>query len=196
MKNLSKKVLAICMTAMICFLCVPSNVKAASKVTIHVKDSYDWGAMNIYNWGDAGEIFGAWMGEAMESEGDNWYVKTIETDYILNLVFNVDKDNDGQSDAQSSNVDGIDPAGGEYWIVLEGGTEDGVYAAGTYNATLYSEPQEGFPTVSTTTEIATAETTADATPKTGDSTAIGAVVCLGIVSAGVIVFSKRKSAIR
>lgn len=204
MKNHGKRVVAVLLAAMVCFLGIPSNVKAANKVTIHVQDTQNWGAVNIYNWGDAGEIFGAWMGEAMESEGDNWYVKTVESDYILKLVLTVDTNGDGQTDAQTGNVDDIDPAGGEYWIVIESGTEDGVYAAGTYNATLYSEPQEGFPTVAnqdTTTEEATltsteTESTTDETPKTGDTTAIGAVAFLGIASAVVIILSKKKVAAR
>ena len=38
------------------------EAKAAEKVDIHIKNGVGWESINIYNWGDDGEIAGAWPG--------------------------------------------------------------------------------------------------------------------------------------
>lgn len=128
----------------------PLVVKAASEVTIHVKDNSEWGSVNIYNWGDAGEIVGAWPGTPMEADNqaEGWYTYTFSTDYALKLVFCVDSNGDGTAEAQTGNVEDLSADGKEYWIII-GGTEElpndyGVKGDGT---TLYTEPQNGFPTL-------------------------------------------------
>ncbi|BBF43208.1 hypothetical protein lbkm_1895 [Lachnospiraceae bacterium KM106-2] len=99
------------------------NVKAAAakkQVTIHVKDSVNWGAVNVYTYDGDGELAGEWPGKAMNLK-DGWYNYTFTTSSELNLVFNHDKDGDGKADEQTNNVEHVKNTQSEYWVEITPG---------------------------------------------------------------------------
>lgn len=141
---------------------------AGSQVTIHVKDGAEWGSMNVYNWGDAGETAGVWPGTAMEEEGDGWYTYTFETDVNLNLVFSAKA-----GTPQSGNVEDLSKDGKEYWIVVGGEAEENDMGVSGTAAVLYTEPEEGWPVLAASEDSGSSNTSAGseaaAVPKTGET---------------------------
>ncbi len=127
----------------ISILGLSAETKAATSVVVHAYNS-GWESMNIYNWGDDGEILGAFPGTTMTAEEtEHWYTATINAEHHLNLVFSVDINGDGQAEAQSSDIKDIPiDQQQEYWVVisaLEGSNDLGV-AAG--EAQLYKTEAE------------------------------------------------------
>lgn len=120
-----------------------AETKAATSVVIHAYNS-GWESMNIYNWGDDGEILGAFPGTTMTAEEtEHWYTATINAEHHLNLVFSVDINGDGQAEAQSSDIKDIPiDQQQEYWVVISAlaGSNDLGVAAG--EAQLYKTEAE------------------------------------------------------
>lgn len=85
--------------------------------------SDDWGVPYCWAWTDHGDVFDAWPGEAMTSEGD-WYVIHVPMDTIGIAISGTDEE------SMIDNVT-IEP-GWPVWIVVEGG----------YYQMFYSEPTE------------------------------------------------------
>ncbi|SHO43375.1 starch-binding protein [Anaerocolumna xylanovorans] len=195
MKNLWKKVMVVLLAAIVITSGSGLQAQAAgNKVTIHVKDGAEWGSMNVYNWGDAGETAGVWPGTAMEEEGDGWYTYTFDATVNLNLVFSAKS-----GTPQSGNVNDVSKDGKEYWIVVGGEAADNDMGVSGTEAVLYTEPEEGWPALAAaeaaadkSTEKSTAAASDDAVkdvPKTGESFSVlpivlmaGAVVVYGIAS--------------
>ena len=127
------------------------------EIIVHVKNQFDWPNLNIYNWGDAGECFGAWPGTAITDEPDEngWITYTFKATANLNLLFNSDYNEDGLfdkiNDKQTGDIKDIPVDIGECWIIISGeeaGTEDElnpyeVDAAAT--GYLYSVPKDTWP---------------------------------------------------
>lgn len=189
MKSMLKKVTAMLIAVMLVVAgSTPLVADAAgSTVVIHVKDDAEWGSMNVYNWGDAGETAGVWPGTAMESEGDGWYTHTFTTDVSLNLVFSAE----GGS-PQSTNIEGLAKETGECWITVGGGEEEeNEFAVSGQVAVLYTEAEEGWPSTSADAEvedIAVEDTAVDETPATGETSPIMPIALLGC-GALVVVFA-------
>lgn len=100
-----------------------TEAMAAEKVDIHIKNGVGWESINIYNWGDDGEIAGAWPGTAMTDEGNGWFTISLEASGKMNLVFCVDADGDGTAEAQSGDLNDVVATDGEVWISFESGEE-------------------------------------------------------------------------
>jgi len=93
-----------------------NEAMAAEKVDIHIRNGVGWESINIYNWGDDGEIAGAWPGTAMTDEGNGWFTISFEVTGKMNLVFCVDADGDGTAEAQSGDLNDVVATDGEVWI--------------------------------------------------------------------------------
>lgn len=197
MKKLLQKVAVVLLSAVfLTSLYTPVYAAETSKVVVHVKDGASWGSMNVYNWGDDGETAGVWPGTAMAEEGDGWYTYTFETKCDLNLVFSAQP-----GKPQSSNVDPIAPDAGEVWVVIGGESDVNELGADTVGVTLYTTPEEGWPSIAATDTAAdTADTATDASepvttsvPKTGESqTTAAAFLGLAVLSAAVALSMKKK----
>lgn len=189
MKNLWKKVMTVLLAAIVITAGAGVSAQAAgNQVTIHVKDGANWGSMNVYNWGDAGETAGVWPGAAMESEGDGWYTYTFDATVNLNLVFSAKP-----GTPQSGNVNDVSKDGKEYWIMVGGEAADNDMGVSGTAAVLYTEPQEGWPALAAekaaVTEKAAACDAGKAVPKTGETFSVlpvvlmaGAAVVYGLTS--------------
>lgn len=192
MKKMLKKVATILLAVMLVTVVVPANADAASKVIVHVQDGAEWGNVNIYNWGDAGETVGVWPGTPMEADSvDGWFTYTVDTkDVKLNLVFN------NGAKLQSGDVKDIDPSTGECWIVIGGKAEENDMGAAATTATLYTEAEEGWPVAAAAVEATAEETTeaatTDAEPATGDTTPVLVVSIAALTSIVVFVASKKR----
>lgn len=123
---------------------------AASKVVVHAKDGASWGTVNIFNWGDAGEILGAWPGTEMKAESDGWYTYTVDTDHDLNLVFSAK----GGS-PQTNDLDVISKDAGEVWVVIGGNAGENAKGISSTKVELFTKPEAGWPTVVATKETVT-----------------------------------------
>jgi LPXTG-motif cell wall-anchored protein len=205
MKRLLKMaVAAVVMAAVIVAGAHAPEVSAATtKVVVHVQDGQNWGSMNVYDWGDKGELAGAWPGSAMESEGDGWYVYTFETEVDLNLVFCA-----AAGTPQSSNIEGLSKDAGEVWVTIGGAGEANDMGAATNEAKLFTEPEEGWPSVAAATEEVAEDTTEETTetaaeepaaeasedlPKTGESTVLAiAFIGLAAVSGAMVAVFRKK----
>jgi LPXTG-motif cell wall-anchored protein len=192
MKRFLKKAAVIFLTAVLMAgVYAPVASAATSKVIIHVQDGQAWGSMNVYNYGDDGEIAGVWPGTEMTAEADGWYTYTLEATSALNLVFSAKG-----GAPQSSDVKEIPVDSGEIWVVIGGAGEANDMGAATNEAVLYTEPEEGWPAAAaaeTATEDTSADTTTTEVPKTGENTAL-AVTFLGLaaLSATAVVVMKKK----
>lgn len=141
MKNVWKKVMVVLLAVVVITSGAGLRAQAAgNKVTIHVKDGANWGSMNVYNWGDAGETAGVWPGTAMEAEGDGWYTHTFDATVNLNLVFSAKP-----GTPQSGNVNDVPKDGKEYWIVVGGEAADNDMGVSGTAAVLYTKPEAGWP---------------------------------------------------
>lgn len=205
MKRFMRKAAAVLFAAVLLTgVYAPMASAETTKVIVHAQDGQAWGSMNVYNWGDNGETAGAWPGAEMTAEADGWYTYTFETECPLNLVFSAK----GGS-PQSSNIEGLAADAGEVWVVIGGEGEANDMGASTNTATLYTEPEEGWPVVAAaaeetatedTTEAAateeTTETTETTVPKTGEDTTF-AVTMFGLAafSAVAVVVAKKKEAV-
>ncbi len=189
------------------------EVKAAGNVVIHVQNNIGWDSVNIYTWGDDGELADAWPGTAMDKEDNGWYTKTFEASSKMNLVFCVDADKDGTAEAQTGDLKDVDPAAGEIFITLDGGgdAENDLGAAVSGTVTLLEGKPDTYTTadepkvdestkesseeVSTTAEETTKATVTDAneTPKTGDS---GITISLIIMMSLAAVFAVSRKSIK
>lgn len=142
LKRVGSSFVALGIVASIWGLSVDTKA-ATTSIVIHAYNN-GWESMNIYNWGDDGEILGAFPGTVMAAEeAEHWYTATINAEHHLNLVFSVDTNGDGQAEAQSSDIKDIPiDQQQEYWVVisaLEGSNDLGV-AAG--EAQLYKTETE------------------------------------------------------
>lgn len=186
MKKFLKKAAVVLMSAVLLTgVYAPVASAEASSVVIHAKDGQEWGNMNVYNWGDAGETAGAWPGAVMTAEADGWYTYTLDTEVPLNLVFSA-----AAGSPQSGDVRDIPADAGEIWVVIggeDGANDMGVAAA---EATLYTEPEDGWPVAAA---AATEEAATTDVPKTGENTAL-TVTFLGLaaLSAAAVVVMKKK----
>lgn len=193
MKKFMRKAMAVFMVALlVSAVNAPAARAATNSVIIHVQDGQSWGSMNVYNWGDAGETAGVWPGTAMTAEADGWYTYTLETEVALNLVFSA-----AGGSPQSGNVNDIAADAGEIWIVIGGAGEANDMGAATNEATLYLEPQDGWPAAAaadTSSSDATAtDTAATAVPKTGESTVLAVTfIALAALSGLAAVVLKKK----
>ena len=84
--------------------------KAAGEIVVHVEKPADWAdSLNLYTYGDAGELLGGWPGAAMTTDADGFYTGTVAADKASIVL------NDGGDPALQS-VDIKDLAAGEYWF--------------------------------------------------------------------------------
>lgn len=176
MKKFWKKIAVLLAVTVVLASVDTSEAYAASELVIHAKDGANWGTVNIYNWGDAGEIAGAWPGTEMTEEGDGWYTYTLETDYNLNLVFSAEG-----GAPQTIDVNDVNKDGGEVWVVIGGDSTENPKGISAVEAVLYTTPEDGWPTIAAE-ENATADTSADTssttvtdTPKTGEGAPVKAI---------------------
>lgn len=184
-----KKIATVLFASMIVTVGLNASVAKAAgdSVIIHVKDEANWGAMNVYNWGDAGETAGVWPGAAMEEEGDDWYTYTFTTEVDLNLVFST-----ANGSPQSNNIDGLSKSIGECWIVVGGEGEENDLGVKGASAVLYEEPEDGWP-VAATAKVQ--EAAQDDTPATGDASPVVPVTIAGLLAFVIIIitFIKKKN---
>ncbi len=140
-----------------------TEAMAAEKVDIHIKNGVGWESINIYNWGDDGEIAGAWPGTAMTDEGNGWFTISLEASGKMNLVFCVDADGDGTAEAQSGDLNDVVATDGEVWISFESGEEgeNALGAAVAGNLVLLDGRPDDY--VGTDSEEATEEVTEEET---------------------------------
>ena len=199
MKKFLRKALAVMMVALlVSAVNAPASASAAaSSVIIHVQDGQTWGSMNVYNWGDAGETAGVWPGTAMTAEADGWYTYTLDTEVALNLVFSA-----AGGAPQSSNVNDVAADAGEIWVVVGGSGDANDMGAATNTATLYLEPQDGWPVAAAAVDTAATDTTATDTaaatdvPKTGESTSLAVTfIALAALSGAAALVLKKKAQI-
>lgn len=195
MRRLCKKIAVLLAVTVILANVNTSEANAASSLVIHAKDGASWGTVNIYNWGDSGEIAGAWPGTEMTDEGDGWYTYTLETDNNLNLVFSAE----GGS-PQSIDVNDVNKDGGEIWIVIGGENSENPKGVSAVDAVLYTTPEEGWPSIAAEVDTAedtstdTSSTTVTDTPKTGEGAPVKpiAFAMLAAFAAGISLLLKKK----
>lgn len=187
------------------------NAKAAGNVVVHVQNGIGWENVNIYIWGNDGELAGAWPGTAMTEEGDGWYTATFEATDLLNFVFCVDADGDGTAEAQTGDLNDVDPSSGEIWIKLDGGEEaenalgaavsgsavllDGKpddYKAGEKTDSEEESKEEESKEEQKETQPETAEAPqgTEEAPKTGDSIPVAAVFVMALAGSAYIISRK------
>ena len=144
------------------------EAKAAEKVDIHIKNGVGWESINIYNWGDDGEIAGAWPGTAMTDEGNGWYTISFEVTGKMNLVFCVDADGDGTAEAQSGDLNDVVATDGEVWISFESGeeAENALGAAVAGELILLDGQPDDYVSPDAEEETTTEEATEEATEET------------------------------
>lgn len=188
MRKLCKKIVVLLVVAVVLARVNTSVAYAASTLVVHVKDGADWGTVNIYNWGDAGEITGAWPGTEMTDEGDGWYTYTLETDYNLNLVFSAE----GGS-PQTGDVNDVNKDGGEVWVVIGGESTENAKGIAALDAVLYTTPEDGWPSIAaevnttdTTTETSSTTALTD-TPKTGEGAPTTAIAFAALAALATVI---------
>lgn len=167
-KIITTMVLALAMVMQ--FRMVPAQ--AANTVTVHVKNNLGWASVNIYTWGDDGELAKAWPGTTMKDEGNGWLTYTFENaTKDLNLVFNVDANGDGKVEAQTADVKGVSSAKSEYWVTLdkgEGAANDlGASTAG--KASITDQKPADYTAPSTGTETKATDSQEKVTTKASDA---------------------------
>jgi hypothetical protein len=191
MKKLFRKIALLLAVTVVFAGANISEAYAASTLVVHAKDGADWGTVNIFNWGDAGEITGAWPGTEMTAEGDGWYTYTVETDYNLNLVFSAE----GGS-PQTSDVNDVPSDAGEVWVVIGGEGGENAKGIAALEAVLYTTPEAGWPTIAAAegtsseasataadTEAAADVPAADTdVPKTGEGAPAAAIVFIALAA--------------
>ena len=216
MKKIVSILSAVAMILATVFVVNIQEVKAAEKVDIHIRNGVGWESINIYNWGDDGEIAGAWPGTAMTDEGNGWFTISFEVTGKMNLVFCVDADGDGTAEAQSGDLNDVEAKNGEVWISFDNGEEAenalGAAVAGelvlldgkpddyvspnveeeTEEITEEATEEKQEETQEETTEEQQEEAADDETPKTGDVTNN---VLLIMMLAGAVMFILSKKII-
>lgn len=220
-----KKIVSILSAAALLMAAVFSvnvkEVKAEENTVIHVKNEIGWKSVNIYNWGDDGEVAGAWPGTAMTDEGNGWYTISFEVKGKMNLVFCVDEDGDGTAESQTGDLKDVDASSGEVWIALQGGeTEENALGAAVAGTPVlldgkpddYAGAEEKEEVEEKAEEDAESETQTegnndeeaetqedsnvsadkDSTPATGDAANV-AILLIMLASAAAYVISKKVS---
>lgn len=170
MKKIVSILSAVAMILATVFVVNIQEVKAAEKVDIHIRNGVGWESINIYNWGDDGEIAGAWPGTAMTDEGNGWFTISFEVTGKMNLVFCVDADGDGTAEAQSGDLNDVEAKNGEVWISFDNGeeAENALGAAVAGELVLLDGKPDDY--VSPNVEEETEEITEEATEETQEET--------------------------
>ena len=84
-------------------------------VTLYVKAPADWGVARLWAWGEEGNLYDSWPGEALVEEGE-WLVATLPI-WVTAIIIN---GNDGA--VQTSDI--IIERGKDIWLVVNGAGDD------------------------------------------------------------------------
>lgn len=110
-----KKIIAICIAAMLMVSCLSFTAFAAEdseRIPILVKVPEGWDAPNCWAWADDGtNAFAAWPGEALEAWTEGWYYIYVPS-YVQNIIVNANQGTDTAVQTDTILVE----AGKEAWI--------------------------------------------------------------------------------
>ena len=186
-----KKVLSF-VAAFTMAVAVVAPVIAKADVTVSVTKPADWNSVSFHAWTDKGDIT-TWPGVAMTQNGDK-YTTTIKADANekVRVIFN-----DGVGNSQTTNIDGLTDTNGK-GEGLEAGTYDVTIGTtkndmGHYNWTITKTGDTTAAAATTApTTVEEEKVPAASSPKTADAMNIALAFGVAIVSAGAVVFFKKK----
>lgn len=204
-----KKLLAKIMSGVVTLAVVGLSIAAApmlkasaaeKSVTIYFKNTQNWSTVYCYTWQGSGSTGKAWPGSEMKDLGNGWFEATYTGTKPLNVIFN---DNNKPTPNQTANHDPADlPLDKDaYWFVPGSESkQDDSGLGGGVTVTVYTDPQEGWPTPQAASDDSgkqadtSASETKDTTPDTGDSSYLPIAAAAAVVSlAGISVLAlKRK----
>lgn len=159
---MKKKLVLVLALTLLMTLALSVSAFAAGDFVIHAKAPADWGTPALWAWGDAGNVFSAWPGQAMTEDPNNpgWYFFAVPDTTGFAII------NNNGAGLQTADLE-IEAK--EVWLTVADDTSVEI---------AYSAPA-GFTAPATST------------PKTG-VVGLGLVYGLGILATGAIALTMKK----